>query len=69
MFDGTLLGKKGTFASTARGIIVDGVVDTDMVIYEGSGTGELTGIRGTGTSRVTFGQTEGIPMSFEVEFA
>lgn len=68
VFDGVLLGRKGTFASTARGVIVDGVVDTNMVIYEGSGTGELAGIRGSGSSRVTFGQTEGIPMSFEVEF-
>ncbi|KAL1405737.1 hypothetical protein Q8F55_007407 [Vanrija albida] len=68
VFEGTLLGRRGTFAASSRGVITAGAVDTQLAIYPGSGTGELAGISGRGRSAVRAGQTEGIEFVLEVVF-
>jgi hypothetical protein len=46
---GTLAGRKGTFVLAARGNHTGGVARTDVEVVEGSGTGELVGLRGKGS--------------------
>jgi len=45
---GVLAGRRGSFVLSARGDHRGGVARTDVEIVEGSGTGELAGIRGSG---------------------
>lgn len=46
---GALAGRKGTFVLAARGDHRGGVARTEVEVVEGSGTGELAGLRGTGS--------------------
>ncbi len=55
---GTLGGKKGDFVLRADGTFSDGQARTYWKVVEGSATGELTGLRGSGTA-VTTGGTGG----------
>ena len=50
-FDGKLKGKSGTFALDDSGIFEAGTAYSTLRILEGSGTGELKTIRGTGKYR------------------
>ncbi len=45
---GTLAGRTGTFVFAVRGAHTGEVARTDVEIVEGSGTGELAGLRGRG---------------------
>jgi hypothetical protein len=47
-FTGTLAGRSGSFLMRNSGVLKDGAVTSEWLILTGSGTGELTGIRGTG---------------------
>jgi hypothetical protein len=47
--EGRLKGKKGSFVLHDSGMFEDGVARSKVHIVEGSGTGELTGIRGEGS--------------------
>ena len=47
-FDCTVQGRKGTFLLTHNGVMLNGAQTAQWTIVEGSGTGELTGIRGRG---------------------
>ena len=53
--EGTLDGRSGTFALRHVGTIVDGVPTLDLSVVEGSGTGDLAGLTGTGTIEHTAG--------------
>jgi hypothetical protein len=55
---GTLAGKKGDFVLRADGTFSDGQARTFWKVVEGSATGELAGLRGSGTA-VTTGGTGG----------
>lgn len=46
---GTLAGRSGTFVLAARGDHRAGIARTDVEVVQGSGTGELAGLRGTGS--------------------
>lgn len=50
-FEGKLAGKRGTFALIDNGKFEGGSADSTLVIAEGSGTGALKGIQGTGFYR------------------
>lgn len=47
-FDCTLAGRSGTFLLTHRAVAVGDQKSAEWVIVDGSGTGELSGIGGTG---------------------
>jgi hypothetical protein len=48
LVDATIGGRRGTFVLAASGDHRGGVARTDVRVVEGSGTGELAGIRGSG---------------------
>ena len=50
-FEGTVAGKSGSFVMEDYGSFENGTARSDLQIAEGSGTGELKGIMGTGTYR------------------
>lgn len=52
-FDGTLLGKSGSFVFEDNGTFDAGAAISHLRIAEGSGTGSLKGIQGTGMYRAT----------------
>jgi hypothetical protein len=45
---GTLGGRSGSFALSARGVFANGTVETQWEVVPGSGTGELAGLVGSG---------------------
>jgi len=47
-FEGTLLGKSGSFVFEDKGVFEGGSANSSLRIAEGSGTGSLKGIHGTG---------------------
>jgi Protein of unknown function (DUF3224) len=62
---GRLGGKNGTFAVESRGGYADGTFKGDLTVVEGSGTGDLAGLQGHGTSMANkAGKT-----AFELEYA
>lgn len=54
--DGTLAGRRGTFLLQNAGTVSGNVVSADWFVIPGSGTGELSGLRGTGGLRANLGQ-------------
>ncbi|KAL1405735.1 hypothetical protein Q8F55_007405 [Vanrija albida] len=48
IFEGTILGKKGTVAWTVEGTFINYTVDAKLTLLADTATGELKGIRGTG---------------------
>ncbi|KAL1407378.1 hypothetical protein Q8F55_006800 [Vanrija albida] len=65
VFDGVLLGRRGTFTAASRGAFANGVVSAQWEIV--GGTGELAGIRGRGTYGVPAAYKAGDPLAFELE--
>ncbi len=63
-FDGTLLGKSGSFVLEDNGTFEGGVAKAALRIAKGSGTGQLEGIRGIG---MYLANPEGC--HFELEFS
>lgn len=49
-FTGTVAGRKGSFVAQGIGAFDGNEVSTDLVVTPGSGTGDLAGVSGTGTS-------------------
>lgn len=64
-FIGTLAGKVGSFVIQGDGTFAGGVASTKAFIVPGSGTGELSGLRGT----VTFesGHADRYPITIDYE--
>ncbi|MFI9467742.1 DUF3224 domain-containing protein [Streptomyces sp. NPDC052492] len=64
---GRLDGRAGTFVLEERGRFdSDGTVHCAFEVVEGSGTGELTGLRGTGGFTYRHGETK-VPYTFAYE--
>jgi len=53
---GTIAGKKGTFLLQDSGIVSGDAVHGDWFVIPGSGTGQLTGLRGRGEFRANLGE-------------
>jgi Protein of unknown function (DUF3224) len=53
---GKLAGKEGTFVLQDAGTVEDDIVSGEWFVVPGSGTGELTGLRGTGGFRANLGE-------------
>ena len=56
---GRLGGRSGSFVLHANGAFEDGAARTAVQVVAGSGTGELRGLRGTGTAVAASGQPGG----------
>jgi hypothetical protein len=63
---GRLDGKDGTFVVESRGGYADGTASGDLTVVEGSGTGELAGICGHGTSMATQDGKTAFELEFEI---
>lgn len=55
--DGALDGRKGTFVLRSGGRYADGVARIDLTVVEGSGTGDLAGLTGSGSAEAPMGST------------
>jgi hypothetical protein len=64
-FEGTLLGKSGSFVLEDNGTFGDGVAKAALRIADGSGAGQLKGIRGTG---MYLANREGCQFELEYNF-
>lgn len=59
-------GRSGSFVLLHNGIFENGVSKIDMVVAQGSGTGDLVGL--TATGRFESGRQEDYPLSLDFEF-
>lgn len=64
LIEGTLDGRKGAFTLFEQGVWADGIARSDWVIVEGSGRGELAGIRGNGRYAAEHDKT----VHYEIEY-
>jgi len=64
-FDGTLLGKSGSFVLEDNGTFESGSAKSTLRIAKGSGTGQLTGIHGNGKY---LANQEGFHIELEFDF-
>ena len=55
-FDGTLGGRRGGFVLQGQETVADGRITASWFVVPGSGTGELTGLRGEGGFEGEFGK-------------
>jgi hypothetical protein len=53
---GSIAGRSGTFLLQDAGAVEGGIVSGDWFVIPGSGTGELTGLRGTGGFKANLGE-------------
>ena len=53
---GSITGRKGTFVLEVRGTVVNKKMHAEWSVVKGSGTGELTGLRGDGGFTAQLGQ-------------
>ncbi len=65
--DGRLGGRSGTFVLQRTGTFEDGVAKESYAVVPGSGTGELRGLRGDGTSAVGHGVGHPFVLNYEIE--
>jgi len=63
---GQVAGKAGSFVLHRTGVFENGVAKESYFIIPGSGTGDLRGLRGEGTSAV--GHGTGYPLTLNYEF-
>jgi hypothetical protein len=63
---GGLDGKSGTFVVESRGGYADGTFRGELTVVEGSGTGELAGIGGHGTSMATSDGKTAFELEYEI---
>jgi len=63
---GTLGGKEGTFVLRSVGTYDGSKADGDLTVIDGSGTGDLAGIRGTGTFTAPMGDTASLTLDYEL---
>ena len=66
-FAGRLAGKAGTFVLQRTGVFESGQAKETYSVIPGSGTGELRGLKGDGTSAVGHGTEHPFVLSYEVE--
>lgn len=64
---GTLAGRSGTFLLQDNGTVEGGIVSGDWFVVPGSGTGELTGLRGEGGFRANLGEGAQIHLDYWFE--
>jgi Protein of unknown function (DUF3224) len=63
---GLVEGKAGSFVLQRTGIFENGVAKESYVVIPGSGTGELRGLRGEGTSAVGHGTEHPLTLNYEL---
>jgi len=63
---GHVAGKAGSFVLQRTGIFENGVAKESYSVIPGSGTGELRGLRGEGTSAVGHGTEHPLTLSYEL---
>jgi hypothetical protein len=61
---GTIAGRSGTFLLQDSGTVAGGIVSGDWFVVPGSGTGDLTGLRGTGGFRANLGEGAEITLDY-----
>lgn len=64
---GHLGGKAGSFVLQRTGVFENGVAQESYVVIPGSGTGELRGLRGEGTSAVGHGTEHPLTLNYEMD--
>ncbi len=64
---GTIAGRRGTFLLQDAGTVEGSVVDGDWFVVPGSGTGELTGLRGEGGFRANLGEGARVHLDYWFE--
>lgn len=62
-----IAGKSGTFVLQRNGVFENGIAKESYSVVPGSGTGELRGIRGNGTSGVGHGMEHPFVLTYELE--
>jgi len=65
--DGRIGGKSGTFVLQRTGTFEGGVAKESYAVVPGSGTGELHGLRGDGTSAVGHGMEHPFLLNYELQ--
>jgi hypothetical protein len=65
--DGTLGGRSGSFVLRDAGEFRDGVAASSFVIVDGSGTGDLAGIRGRASVDAIKADTQTMRLDYEVD--
>jgi hypothetical protein len=63
---GRIVGKSGTFVLERKGVFESGQAKESYVVIPGSGTGELQGLRGNGSSAVGHGMEHPFSLSYEL---
>ena len=63
---GQIAGKAGTFVLQRTGVFEGGQAKESYSVIRGSGTGELRGLRGEGTSAVGHGNEQPITLHYEL---
>ena len=65
---GHVAGKAGSFVLQRTGIFENGAAKESYVVITGSGTGELRGLRGEGTSAVGPGTEHPLTLNYELGY-
>src|SRR6266513_1850440 len=63
---GRVAGKAGSFVLQRTGVFENGAAKESYVVIPGSGTGELRGLRGEGTSAVGHGTEHPLTLNYEL---
>ena len=64
---GQLAGRAGSFVLQRTGVFEDGMAKESFSVIPGSGTGELQGLRGEGTSAVGHGTEYPLTLNYELD--
>ena len=65
-FVGHFAGKEGSFVLQRTGVFENGVAKESYLVLPGSGTGQLQGLRGEGTSAVGHGTEHPLTLNYEL---
>lgn len=63
---GNIAGKAGSFVLQRTGVFENGVAKESFFVIPGSGTGDLQGLRGEGTSAVGHGTDHPVTLNYEL---
>ena len=64
---GHVAGKAGSFVLQRTGVFENGVAKESYVVIAGSGTGQLRGLRGEGTSAVGHGTEHPLTLNYDLD--
>jgi hypothetical protein len=64
---GSVGGRQGTFVLQRTGVFEDGQAKEQYDVIEGSGTGELQGLKGSGSTSVGHGMEHPFELDYELE--